>query len=58
MLFTLLLSSAHAELPVLKTDHAVALHISQYGLGKIGDAVAETLPPVISISAGSGGAGS
>ncbi len=54
MLFALFFSSAHAELPVLSTDHAVAIHISQYGLGKIGDAVAGILPPVISISAGSG----
>ena len=53
MLLTLLFS-ARAELPVLSTDQAVALHISSYGLDKIGEAAAGILPPVVTISAGEG----
>ena len=53
MLLTLVLS-ARAELPVLSTDQAVALHISSYGLDKIGEAAAGILPPVVTIGAGEG----
>ena len=53
MLLTLVFP-AWAELPALSTDQAVALHVSSFGLEKIGEAAAGILPPVVTISAGSG----
>jgi hypothetical protein len=53
MLFSLL-SVGYAEDLTLSTDTAVAIHISEYGLAKVSDAIQKIIPSEITISAGSG----
>ena len=53
MLFSFL-SLAQAENLTVSTDHAVALHLSEYGLSNVSEAIKKIFPPNITISAGSG----
>ena len=52
MLFSIL-SLGYAEELSLHTDTAIAIHISEYGLSKVSDAIQKLIPPEITISAGS-----
>ena len=49
-----LLSVGYAQEISLSTDAAAAVHISQYGLSKVSDAIQKIIPSEIQITAGSG----